>query len=157
MCPLRVKLMDIKTNGAGISHFILAIGLLDFNAVFNSDHITFFFDIDAAGFFGTLVEALAEQCFRKLQLEDPRIGQAYRKVLHNKSTHHNVYKMIKSLYPRSESLEWSLLDECKYEGLNSDVNIAMHHTYSQCLLHQKHTEPWSPPSREPRMSFTIGI
>jgi hypothetical protein len=37
----------------GISWFILAIGLLDFNTVFNLDHRAFFFDIDADGFFGT--------------------------------------------------------------------------------------------------------
>jgi hypothetical protein len=34
----------------GISWFILAIGMLDYNAVFTSDHIDFFFDTDADGF-----------------------------------------------------------------------------------------------------------
>jgi hypothetical protein len=58
-----------------ISQFILAIGLLDYNAVLNLDHRAFFFDIDADGFFSTSVEALAAQRFRNLQLEDPRIGQ----------------------------------------------------------------------------------
>jgi hypothetical protein len=72
-------------------------------------------------------------------------GQAYHKVLHNQSIHHNVYKRIKSLYSRSERLEWSLLGEGKYEGLDPDIMRAMHHAESQCVLRQKHTEPWSPP------------
>jgi hypothetical protein len=70
------KQIDLVLATPEISHFILAIGILDYNAVFNSDHRTFFFNIDADGFFGTTVEALAAQRFRKIQLEDTRIGQA---------------------------------------------------------------------------------
>jgi hypothetical protein len=92
------KQIDFMLATPGIYRFILAIGLLDFNAVFNSDHRSFFFDIDVDGFFGTSVEVLAPQRFRNLQLEDHRIGQEYRKILHKQFTHHNVYKRIKSLY-----------------------------------------------------------
>jgi hypothetical protein len=73
------KQIDFVLATSGISRFILVIGHLDYSAVFNSDHRAFFFDIDADGFFGTSVEAVAAQWFRNLQLEDPRIGQEYRK------------------------------------------------------------------------------
>jgi hypothetical protein len=84
------KQIDFVLATPGISQFILAIGLLDKNAVFNTDHRAVFFDIDADGFFGTSVGALAAQRFRNLQLGDPRIGQEYRKILHNQFTHQNV-------------------------------------------------------------------
>jgi hypothetical protein len=105
----------------GISRFILAICLLDYNAVFNSDHRAFFFDIYADGFFGKAVEALAAQRFRNLKFEDPRIGQECRKILHQQFTHHNVYKRVKSLYTLSEHPEWSILNEGTYEGIDRDV------------------------------------
>jgi hypothetical protein len=76
------KQVDFMLATQGISHFILAIGLLDYNAVFNLDHRAFFFVIDADGLFGTAVESLAAQRLINLQLEDPRIGQEYRKLLH---------------------------------------------------------------------------
>jgi hypothetical protein len=61
------KQIDVVLATPGISRCILAIGLLDYNTVFYSDHRAFFFDIDSDGFFGTSVEALAAQRFRNLQ------------------------------------------------------------------------------------------
>jgi hypothetical protein len=87
------KQIDFVLATPVIARFILTIGLLDYNAVFNSGHRAFFFDIDADGFFGTS------------QLKDSRIGQEYRKILHNQFTHHNVYKRVRSLYARYEHLE----------------------------------------------------
>jgi hypothetical protein len=139
------KKIDFILATPRISRFILAIGLLDYNTVFTSDHRAFFFDINADGFFGTSVKALAAQIFRNLQLEDPSIGQEYRKILHDQFTHHNVYKRIKTLYMRSESPGWSIIDKGKYESIDRDITRAMHHTEYQCRLRKKPDEPWYPP------------
>jgi hypothetical protein len=117
----RSKQIDCVLATLDISRFILAIGLLDYNAVFNWDQRAFFFDIDADGFFGTSVEALAAKRLRNLQLEDPRISQEYRKILHNKFTHHTIYKRVKSLYARSKHPAWSILDDGTYEVIDRDV------------------------------------
>jgi hypothetical protein len=49
------KQIDFVLITPGISRFILDVGLLYYNTLFNSDHIAFLFDIYADGFFGTAV------------------------------------------------------------------------------------------------------
>jgi hypothetical protein len=67
------QIFFVLTN-AGIAPFIQAIGLLNFDVVFRTDHRTFFIDIDMDGFFGSATETLPSQRLRQLQLEDPRVA-----------------------------------------------------------------------------------
>jgi hypothetical protein len=80
---------------AGIAPFIQAIGLLDFDVVFRTDHRTFFIENDIDGFFGSATETLPAQRLRQLQLEDPRLATEYMKSLHQKCIHHSVFRQIK--------------------------------------------------------------
>jgi hypothetical protein len=77
---------------SGIAPFIQAIGLLDFDVVFRTDHRTFFIDINMDGFFGSATETLPAQRLRQLQLEEPRVATAYRKALHQQLIHHSVFR-----------------------------------------------------------------
>jgi hypothetical protein len=52
------KQIDFVLTTAGIAPFIQAIGLLDFDVVFRTDHRTFFINIDMDGFFGSATETL---------------------------------------------------------------------------------------------------
>jgi hypothetical protein len=87
--------IDFVLTTASIAPFIQAIGLLDFDVVFRTDHQTFFIDIDMDGLFGSATETLPAQRLRKLQLEDPRVATAYRKALHPQFFHHSVFCQIK--------------------------------------------------------------
>jgi hypothetical protein len=87
--------IDFVLTTVGIAPFIRAIGLLDFDVAFQTDHRTFFIDIDMDGFFGSASEKLPAQRLRQLQLEDPRVATAYRKALHQRSIHHSVFQRMK--------------------------------------------------------------
>jgi hypothetical protein len=99
------KQIDLVLTTAGIAPFIRAIGLLDFDAVFRTDHRPFFIDIDMDGFFGSATETLPAQRLRKLQLEDPRVATEYRKALHQQFIHHSVFRRIKEQSESSKSGE----------------------------------------------------
>jgi hypothetical protein len=129
---------------AGIAPFTRAIGLLDFDVVFQTDHWTFFIDIDMDGFFGSATEKLPAQCLRKLQLEDPRVAMAYRKALHQQCIHHSVFRQIKEQSESSKSGEWNISQESTYEALDIDITRAILHAESVCLLKHKHNTHWSP-------------
>jgi hypothetical protein len=61
-----LKQIDFVLKTAGIAPFVRAIGLLDFDVVFRTDHRTFFIDIDMDGFFGSATKMLPTQRLRKL-------------------------------------------------------------------------------------------
>jgi hypothetical protein len=138
------KQIDFVLTTAGIAPFIQAIGLLDFDVIFRTDHRTFFIDIDMDGFFGSATETLPAQRLRQLQLEDPRVATEYRKVLHQQFIHHSVFRLIKEQSESSKSGEWNIAQESKYEVLDRDITRAMLHAESVCLLKPKHNTPWSP-------------
>jgi hypothetical protein len=58
------KQIDFVLTTAGIAPFIRAIGLLDFDVVFRTDHRKFFIEIDMDGFFGSETETLPAQRLR---------------------------------------------------------------------------------------------
>jgi hypothetical protein len=96
------------------------------------------------GLFGLATETLPEQRLRQLQLEDPRVATAYRKVLHQQFIHHSVFRRIKEQSESIKSVEWNMAQESKYEALDRDIIRAMLHAESVCLLKHKHNIPWTP-------------
>jgi hypothetical protein len=64
--------------------------MLNFDAVFDSDHRTFFLDIDFEFVLGTELDNMAALQFRQLQLDDPIIAQGYGKIVHKLFTNHNI-------------------------------------------------------------------
>jgi hypothetical protein len=89
------KQIDFVLATPGIALFIQFIGLLDFDVIFQTEHRTFFIDIDMEGFFGSATETLPAQRLRQLQLEDPRVATQYRRILHQQLVHHIVFRQIK--------------------------------------------------------------
>jgi hypothetical protein len=102
------KQINFVLTTAGITPFIRAIGLLDFDVVFRTDHRAFFIDIDMDGFFGSATQKIPAQRLRKLQLEDPRVATAYRKALHQQFIHHIIFRWIKDQSESSKSGEWNI-------------------------------------------------
>jgi hypothetical protein len=86
---------------AGLDEHILDIGFLG-RSVLQSDHSGMFVDLRIEGIFGQHPEKLARHQFRNIKLDDPRISDKYRKILHKQFEHHNVYSRVKKISVRGK-------------------------------------------------------
>jgi hypothetical protein len=136
--------IDYVYVSEGLLEHVGGIGMLNFDAVFDSDHMTFFLDIDFESFFGTELDNMTAPPFRQPQLHDPRIAEVYGKILHKIFTNHNVYKRVQSIAARSKKEEWTIEDENLYEAIDRDITRSMMSPAKQCNLRKMHTQPWSP-------------
>jgi hypothetical protein len=100
-----------------------------------------FIDLRIEGIFGQHPDKLAPHQFRNLKLDDPRISDKYRKILHKQFEHHNVYRRVKEITVRGKDETWNLMDETIYEKLDADISEAMKHAERMCNLHKYHATP----------------
>jgi hypothetical protein len=99
--------------------------MLNFDAVFDNDHRTFFFDIDFESVFGTEIDIMAAPQFRQLQLDDPIIAEGYRKIVHKLFMNHNIYKRVQRIAARGKKEDWTMEDENLYEAIDRDITRSM--------------------------------
>jgi hypothetical protein len=116
--------------------------LLD-RSVLQSDHSGIFLDLRIEGIFGHHPDKLAPHQFRNLKLDDPRISDKYKKILHKKIEHDNVYRRVKKISVRGKDETWNLLDETIYGKLDEDISEAMKHAERMGNLHKAHATPWA--------------
>jgi hypothetical protein len=140
-CP---SVIDYVYVSEGLLKHVLGIGMLNFDAVFDSDHRTFFLDIDFESVFCTELDNTAAPKFRKLQLYDQRIAEGYGKIVHKLFTNHNIYKRVLNIAARGNKEDWTMEDENLYEAIDRDITRSMLSSAKQCNLRKMHTEPWSP-------------
>jgi hypothetical protein len=95
------------------------------------------------GIFGQHTDKLAPHKFHNLKLDDPRISEKYRKILHKQFEHHNVYRKVKKISLRGKGSTWNLEDESVYEKLDDDILEAINHSRRMCNIHKAHTTPWT--------------
>jgi hypothetical protein len=76
-------------------------------------------------------------------LDDPRISDKYRKILHKQFENHNFYRCVKEILVRGKDETWNLMDEMIYEKLDADILEAMRHVERMCNLHKTHATPWA--------------
>jgi hypothetical protein len=76
-----------------------------------------FIDLRIEGIFGQHPYKLAPHQFSNLKLDDPRISDKYRKILHKQFENHNVYRQVKEISVRGKDEMWNLMDETIYENL----------------------------------------
>jgi hypothetical protein len=88
------KIIDEVFVSEGLLPHITAIGMLSQDAVFVSDHRTFFMDLHVESYFGYKMDAIPAKQLRQLQLDDPRKADEYRKKLHKLFSTHNVYRRV---------------------------------------------------------------
>jgi hypothetical protein len=75
------SVIDHVYGSEGMLEHVVGIGMINFDAVFDSSHGTLFIDLDIASFFGTELDNMLAPQFRQLQLDDPRIAEGYSKIL----------------------------------------------------------------------------
>jgi hypothetical protein len=86
---------------SGLDEHVADVGLLD-RSILQSDHSGMFVDLRIEGIFGQHPDKLAPHQFRNLKLDDPRISDKYRKILHKKIENHNVYRRVKEISVRGK-------------------------------------------------------
>jgi hypothetical protein len=47
--------------------------------------------------------------------------------LHKQFEHHNVYRRVKKLQEEVNETNWDIMNEQRYEGVDKDITVAMHH------------------------------
>jgi hypothetical protein len=97
----------------GLLTHIIAIGMSSQDAIFASDHIAFFMDMDVESYFEYETDTMPAKQLHQLQLDDPRIADEHRKQLQKLFTTYNVYRHVTTIIKRSNSNEWSGLDKDK--------------------------------------------
>jgi hypothetical protein len=93
--------------------YIVRVGFLD-SSILGSDHKGLFADPNTAGLTGEGTEGLHNTHIRNLWLDDPIVPAAYRKILHKKFEHHNVYRRTKKLQEEATEMNWSIVNEQRY-------------------------------------------
>jgi hypothetical protein len=127
----------------GIRPCIKVIGLLD-ESILKSDHSAIFLDLDLLLLFGASLERLEQPQFRNLKLDDPRISDSYRKLLHKQFEYHNIYDRVKNISERGKADDWSNEDELSYETLDRDITAAILRAAENFTIRKQHHTPWAP-------------
>jgi hypothetical protein len=138
------KVIDYVFVSEGLLPHITAIVMLSQDAVFASDHRTLFMDLAVESYFGHETDALPAKQLHQLQLDDPRIAYEYRKNLHKLFSTHKVYRRVTKISERSNSQEWSILDEDDYEKIDRNITRYMLSAAIKCGSNNKKRTPWSP-------------
>jgi hypothetical protein len=115
--------------------------MLSKDAVFASDHRSFFVDLDTVSCFGHELDAMPEKQLRQLQLDDPRIADEYRQQLHRLFTGHNVYRRVNIIMERSKTSDWIIEDESDYEKIDRDITRSMLSAAKKCGNRSKKRTP----------------
>jgi hypothetical protein len=142
-CP-GSSVIDYVYVSEGLLEHILGIGMLNFDVVFDSDHRTFFINIDFESVFGTELDNMTATQFRQLQLDDPRKAEGYGKIIHKLFTNHNIYKRVQNIAARGKKEDGTMEDENLYDSIDRYITSSMLSAENQCNLRKMHMEPWSP-------------
>jgi hypothetical protein len=121
----------------GIEH----AGFLD-SSLLESDHKGMYADLNTQALIGNARDHLKKPQFRKLELDDPMISDAYRKIRHQQFVQHNVYHRVKNMSEAPKDV-WDTSCEHKYEGVECDVSAAMTHAEKSCSLRKQYLTPWA--------------
>jgi hypothetical protein len=137
------KQIDFSLVTYGIQPCIKAVGLFD-ESILKSNHRAIFLDLDLFLLFGVSLERLERPQFRNLKLDDARISDSYRKLLHQKIGCHNIYDRVQKISERGKADYWSNEDERCYGILDRDITAAMLRAAENCTIGKKHDTPWAP-------------
>jgi hypothetical protein len=104
------KQIDVALVTDGIRPCIKAVGILD-ESILKIDDRAILLDLDLLLLFGVSLERLERPQFRNLKLDDPRISDSYRKLLHKQFECHNIYDREKNISKRGKADDWLNVDE----------------------------------------------
>jgi hypothetical protein len=109
---------------AAATQFIENCGILDFNTTFSGDHRPLYIDIGILRLLGYPVKGTMRALERDLQLNDPRLVDAYQASLIQQLINHNVGIRVDALYAVDLSI-WFSHHETRFSAIDRDVERAM--------------------------------
>jgi hypothetical protein len=83
--------IDFSLITAGMAEHVLYVELLN-RSVLKSDHSGMLVDLRIEGIFRKHPDKPAPHKFCNIKLDDPRVSEKYRKILHKQFENHNVYR-----------------------------------------------------------------
>jgi hypothetical protein len=113
--------IDFPLITSGLDDHVVDVGLLD-RSILQSDHSGMSVDLRIEGIFGQHPDKLAPHQFRNLKLNDPKISEKYRKILHKQFENHNIDRRVEEISVRGKEETWNLTDETTYEKLDADIS-----------------------------------
>jgi hypothetical protein len=134
--------IDFPLITVGLAEHVIDVRLLK-RSVLQSDHYGIFVYLRIEGIFGQNPDKLAPHKFRNIKLDDPRISDKYRKILHKQFEHHNVYRRVKKISLRGKDSTWNIEDESVYEKLDDEIYEEMKRAERMCNIHKAHATPWT--------------
>jgi hypothetical protein len=117
-------------------------GILPFDSMFSSDHMTLYVDFDVATLFGHPSIGTENAAVIYLQLDNPRLIDTYECVICKQFDNHNVEGRVSKLYETITG-EWNNNDEFKFNKIDRDITRAMECTVNICHCYQYRKHPWS--------------
>jgi hypothetical protein len=79
-----------------------------------------------------------------LKLDDPRISDSYRKLLHKQFECHSIYDSVQKISERDKADFWSNEDEWRYKVLDRDITATMLRAAGICTTRKQHDTPLAP-------------
>jgi hypothetical protein len=122
---------------------IKVICLLD-ESILKSDHRAICIDLDILLLFGAAPERLERPQFRNFKLDDPRIPESYRRLLHKQFKCHNIYEGVKNISERDKADNWSHEDELAYRILDHDITVEIMRAAEKFSIRKQHDASWAP-------------
>jgi hypothetical protein len=121
---------------------IEACGKLPFDSIFASDHIPLFVDFNVFTLFGHPAFGTERAALRELQLNNPRLIDAYEESVCQQLENHNIEFRVRLLFQIKE-LEWNNRANFIFNKIDKDNKRAIQCAANKCRCtnHKKH--PWS--------------
>jgi hypothetical protein len=124
-----------------------AYGTPPFDSISASDHRPLFVYFNVFKLFGHRDFGTERAALIDLQLNNPRLIDAYEESLCQQLKNHNIEFIVTLLFQIKE-VEWNNIAECLFNNIDQDIKRAMQCAANKCRCtnHKKH--PWSEQFRQ---------
>jgi hypothetical protein len=142
------KLIEFIFVSQGILPSVIRSGCCSFYSVFHSNHRAYFLDLNSELLISDIAHTMALPVFRGLRLQDPRIVNSYRTILHDQLQVHKVREKLDSLWQAVETNSWTPDHTIQYQKLDRTITESMLHMEQQLRTNHKSKYQWSPPLKK---------
>jgi hypothetical protein len=123
---------------------VLHSGSLSYHSLMHSDHRAYYLDLDSTILFADPAYEIAPMSSRHLCLQDPRVVQKYKEILHEQLAHHNIIERVESLLEASQNNTWTDTHTTAYQAIDGVITEAM--LYAERAVGRRYSSKyqWSP-------------
>ncbi len=140
--------IDFFPVSQGISQSVIWSGCYSFYSVFHSDHRAYLLDLSKELLIFNIAHTVAPPFFRGLILQDPRVVNNYKSILHDQLQVHKVREKLDSLWQTMKNNSGTPDHTIQYQKLDRTITEAMLHAEKQLSTAHKSKYQWSPPPKK---------